>query len=253
MPRLVYVFCASILVSVLPTRAARGAEPEMAESPGWLVGVGHVVAPNPFGPGVDTVNTPIPLVGYIGERLTWLGPYLRYEFVDTRSASISGVIETRFEGIPDDVDAGPLAGIQARKPALEAGADVAFGRFMGSMRIDVSGRHYGYELLLGVQEKRRLGDRWLLEGRVGAVWQSADLTSHLYGVDAAEAGAELDPYEPGSALNYEATLFASFRINSRWIALGSVAFRILDDEIALSPIVDQDHDVGGFFGLAYRL
>jgi outer membrane protein len=253
MTKLVSMVGAAVLMGLPLNRPVHAAEPGVADSPGWLIGVGHVVAPNPYGAGVDTVNTPLPLLGYIGERLTWLGPYLRYEFVDSGAASIAGVIETRFEGIPDDVDDGPLAGVQARKPALEAGADVTYGRFVGSVRADVSGRHDGYELSLALQEKRRLGDAWLVEGRVGAVWQSANLTSYLYGVDAAEARPGLDAYEAGSALNYEASLFATYRIGARWMALGSVTFRILDDGINSSPIVDQDHDVGGFVALAYRL
>ena len=69
----------------MPARAAIGAEPGPAEPPGWLVGAGYVVAPNPFGADVDAVSTPLPLLGYIGERRTWLGPYLRYEFVDAGS------------------------------------------------------------------------------------------------------------------------------------------------------------------------
>jgi outer membrane protein len=253
MPRLVFVLCASILAALLPARAAIGAEPGPAEPPGWLLGAGYVVAPNPFGAGVDTVSTPLPLLGYIGERLTWLGPYLRYEFVNAGSARVAGAIETRFEGIPDDVQDGQLAGIRARKPALEAGADAAYGPFIGSARVDVSGRHDGYELSLGARQERRMGDAWLLEGRVGAVWQSADLTSHLYGVHAAEARTGLDAYEPGGALNYEATLSATYRISRRWMALGSMTFRLLDDDVSASPIVYRDHDVGGFVGLAYRL
>ena len=87
----------------------------------------------------------------------------------------------------------------------------------------------------------------------GAVWQSADLTSHLYAVHVAEARTGLDAYEPGGALNYEATLSATYRISRRWMALGSMMYRLLDDDVSASPIVDRDHDVGGFVGLAYRL
>jgi MipA family protein len=246
------VLGASMLVLFL-VRSSHGAEPASVESPGWLIGAGYVSAPNPFGSGVDSNSTPIPLVGYIGERLTWLGPYLRYDVVTDSAVNLAAVIETRFEGIPEDVNQGPLAGIHARKPAIEAGADVSYGRFIASIRTDVSGRHDGYEFALAVQERRRLGETWLLEGRIGAAWQSAELTSHLYGVDATETGSGLDLYEPGGALNYEASLFASYQISRRWMALGSVAVRRLDDDIRASPIVDQEYEFGGFAGFAYQL
>ena len=252
MSRLVAKYGTSILIALCSAHASHAEAPGGAEPRGWLIGVGYVSAANPFGAGVDTVSTPIPLLGYIGERLTWLGPYLRYELVEATPVSVAAVIEPRFEGITEDIDAGPLAGIHARKPALEAGADVAYGRVVASARADVSGRHNGYELSLAVKEKRYFGDGWLLEGRLGAVWLSSDLTAYLYGVDATEARPGLAFYEPAGALNYEASLFASYRIGRHWLALGSVVFRRLDDDITASPIVDRDHEVGGFIGLTYR-
>jgi MipA family protein len=252
MARLVAVLGALISISVFAVHPSHAAEPASTKPPGWLIGVGYVSARNPYGSDVDTINTAIPLLGYIGERLTWLGPYLSYELVKAAPVNVTAVIEARFEGIPEDIDDGPLAGVRARKPTLEAGADVAYGRFIGSLRADVSGRHNGYELALGLQEERHFSDTWLLKGRVGAMWQSADLTSYLYGVDATEARPGLEFYEPGGALNYEASLFASYRLSPRWMALGSVALRLLDDDISSSPIVDRDHDIGGFVGVAYR-
>src|SRR4030095_3035878 len=103
------------------------------------------------------------------------------------------------------------------------------------------------------REERHIGNSWLLDMRAGIAWQSAELTSYLYGVDAAEARPGLDSYAPGGALNYEASLFVSYQIGRRWLALGSVTFRRLDEEITRSPLVERSHDAGGFVGLAYRL
>lgn len=236
---------------------AHGAETHSSEThpvgqPGWLIGLGYISAPNPFVADVDTVDTLIPLLGYMGERLTWLGPYLSYEIVNGRRVSVAAVIETRFEGIPEDVEDGPLAGLDARRLAVEAGGDVAYGRFIGSVRADVSGRHNGYEVSLAVREERYLGESWRIEGRIGAAWQDADLTSYFYGVETADSTPTLPVYQPEAALNYEASLFVSCEIGRRWMALGSVAFRHLDDEISSSPMVAGDHDLGGFVGIVYR-
>jgi outer membrane scaffolding protein for murein synthesis (MipA/OmpV family) len=45
----------------------------------------------------------------------------------------------------------------------------------------------------------------------------------------------------------------SYQISRRWMALGSVGVRRLDDEIRSSPIVDQEFEFGGFAGFAYQL
>jgi hypothetical protein len=172
------VLGASMLI-LCSVRPSHGAQPGGMESPGWLIGVGYVAAPNPYDSGVDTASAPLPLLGYVGERLTWLGPYLRYEIVTDRPVSVAAVIETRFERIPEDVKEGTLAGIHARKPALEAGADVSYGRFIASMRTGVSGRHKGYELAFAVEEKRRVGTAWLLEGRIGAAWVRIREIDHI--------------------------------------------------------------------------
>jgi len=239
-----------MLIGVLPSLPSSGAEPEKPEPPGWLIGAGYIAAPNPYGHDVDAVNAPIPLVGYMGERLTWLGPYLAYKFL-SKPVNVAGVLAPRFEGIPEDIKDGPLAGIHARRPALEAGVDVGYARLIGSARVDVTGRHDGYELSLAAREERHIGNTWRLDMRAGIAWQSAALTSYLYGVDATEARPGLDSYAPDGALNYEASLFVSYQIGRRWLALGSVTFRRLDEEITRSPIVERNHDAGGFVGLAY--
>lgn len=251
MSRLASLLGAWILMSAAPPLL--GAQPEGAEPKGWLIGAGYVSAPNPFGREVDTVSAPIPLLGYVGERLTWLGPYLRYEFVKNAPVTVAGVLKTRFEGIPKDIEDGALAGIQARRPTLEAGVDVSYGKFVGSIRSDISGRHDGREFSLAFREKRFWNDTWLLEGQIAAVWQSAELTSYLYGVSVHEARPGLNAYEPGDALNYELSLLASYQVSPRWVCLGSASFRLLDEAITESPIVAQDHDVGVFVGIAYRL
>src|SRR5262245_1974899 len=251
MSRLMPLLGASMLIGVLSSTPSSSAEPENPKPPGWLIGAGYIAAPNPYGHEVDAVNAPIPLLGYIGERLTWLGPYLAYKFLST-PVSVAGVIAPRFEGIPEDIEDGPLAGIHARRPALEAGVDVGYARLIGSARVDISGRHDGYEFSLAAREERHIGSSWLLDMRAGVVWQSAALTSYLYGVDATEARPGLDFYAPGGALNYELSVFATYRIGQRWFALGSVAFRLLDEEITSSPIVDRSYDAGGYVGVAYR-
>jgi outer membrane protein len=252
MSKFVPLIGATLLATLFAARVSHAAQPERTQPRGWLIGAGYVMAPNPFVADVDTVSAPIPLIGYTGERLTWLGPYLSYEVVGAGRASVAAVIEARFEGIPEDIEEGPLAGLNARKPTLDAGAGLAYGRFLGSVRAEVSGRHDGYELSLSAGDERHVGETWIFRGRIGATWQSADLTSYLYGIDVTEARPGLVAYEPQEALNFEATLLASYRISAHWTALGSVAFRLLDDEISSSPIVAQDHDVGGFAALVYQ-
>lgn len=104
----------AILAILFAAPESRGAPPEHAQAHGWLIGAGYIMAPDPFVAEVDTVSAPIPHVGYTGERLTWLGPYLSYEVAGAGPASVAAVIETRFEGIPEVIEEGPLDGLKAR-------------------------------------------------------------------------------------------------------------------------------------------
>jgi outer membrane protein len=229
-----------------------GAEAEPRETQGWLVGIGYVIAPDPYAGDVATTDKAIPLIGYVGERLTWLGPYLSYELVETGRMNLDVVLAVRFEGIEEDVSSGPLTGVQAREPALEAGVDAGYGPLLASLRADASGQHNGYEVSLSLGEDWYPAARWRLEGRAGIAWQDAKLTSHFYGVDATEAGPGLAAYEPDAALNVETSLGLSRQVGNRWRVFTSVTYEAFDGEIGRSPIVDQDYQFSAFAGVTYH-
>lgn len=223
------------------------------EPSGWLIGVGYVQAPNPYAAGISDVDGVLPLVGYLGDRLRWLGPRLTYEFVDRDEARIAALAQVRFQSIDDEALAPAFDTLQPRDPALEAGMELELGPLFAAFRTDVSGRHDGYELSLAVHETWNLSDRWTFDGRIGLTWQSSDLTRYLYGVDAEEATSLLRPYAPGGALNYRASLDVTHPLTNRWFAFASVGVDFLDDEISSSPIVVDDRQAGAFLGVVYRL
>jgi outer membrane protein len=237
---------------VLALLAGTVAGAESGPTEGWLVGIGYVIAPDPYAGDVATTDKAIPLLGYVGERLTWLGPYLSYELVDTGRMNLDVVLAVRFEGIEEDVTSGPLAGVRAREPALEAGVDAGYGPLLASLRADASGQHNGYEVSLSIGEDWYPAERWRLEGRAGIAWQDAKLTSHFYGVDVTEAGPGLAAYESDAALNYETSLGLSRQVGNRWRVFTSVTYQAFDDEISRSPIVDHDYQFSAFAGITYH-
>jgi outer membrane protein len=220
---------------------------------GWMIGAGYVWAPGPYAGGARGTSDAFLLIGYAGERLTWLGPYLSYRLSGDESFELTAVAEARFEGIEDDVTEGELKGLHAREPALELGFDFGYGPLFASARADVSGRHDGFMLALGVEKEWHVADRWGLKGRIGTQWKDSKLTDYLYGIDDSETGFGLSTYAPGSSLNYQASVRLSHSFNDAWLAFAAVSYELLADEVTSSPIVDSDYDLGAFAGIAYRL
>lgn len=221
--------------------------------PGWIVGLGYVVAPDPFVGKAKDASQPFPIVGYLGERLTWLGPYVSYRIMDDDLFAVSAVAEVRFDGFDAESGDPLLLGLSERRSAVETGLDVDFGPLSLSARTDISGRHKGSSVELGFTQTWELGHQFGLETGVSAEWQSDDIVNYYYGVSATETSTGRPEYTPGSATNFGADVQLSYRLGDRSTLFLGVDGRRLDKRITRSPIVDDDYEFSAYVGFVYQL
>ncbi len=223
------------------------------EAPGWLVGIGYVHAADPYIGDAEDASTPVPLVGYIGEHLTWLGPYLSYEWIQTDQLSLRTSLELGFDGFDSDSDDVLLAGLEKRKSALEAGIEVDYGPLSLGAKTDISNRHGGSSLSASIGNAWQLNKRLSLEASLSAQWLSRDIVDYYYGVSSAEALTSRPVYTPGQALNTGIDIQLSYQLGERsMVFIGADAMR-LDKEITNSPIVEDDYESSAFVGFVYQL
>ena len=71
---------------------------------------------------------------------------------------------------------------------------------------------------------------------------SEDTTDFLYGING---------YAPDSAVNVSFAVIGSYKFSKNWLMLGGAGVNLLDDEIADSPIVEDDTQSMALLGVAY--
>jgi outer membrane protein len=142
-----------------------------------------------------------------------------------------------------------------RDYAIELGiellTDGAWGALQFSVFHDASDTHSGYELFADYSFGWR-SHRWYIEPSIGASYKSADLNNYFWGVTPQEAGFVVLPFEPGAGINWHARFVLGYQLNRHWSMTLVAEYERLNDEAALSPIVEE-HDVKGVFaGMTWR-
>ncbi len=170
----------------------------------WVVGLEYVAAPDPFVGDAESASQFFSTIGYIGERFTWLGPYLNYRLLDQDWFTVSAVAELHFAGLDTDTDDPLLAGLDERESAVEIGFDVNIGYLSLYGRHDAFDTHEGGSLDLAVGQRWELTDRSRLEASVYGEWQDENRVQYYYGVTLAEIARNRPAYAPNSSTSYGA-------------------------------------------------
>jgi outer membrane protein len=244
---------ALLTIATFNTGAAMAGNPPMEDPPGWIVGFGYVFAPSPFVGKGGNVSQPVPLLGYVGERLTWIGPSISYLLAGDEHRNIRTVAEMRFEGRDHDRQDPRLAALRKRRSAFEVGVDATFGYLSLAARTDISGQHSGYSFKADIGNEWPINERNLFSARAFTEWRSTKLANYYYGVAAAESAVNLPAYAPGSAFNQGIELQWSYRLHQRAMLVAGISYQRLDDAIAASPLLDSRYQKEGTVGFIYQL
>ena len=141
-----------------------------------------------------------------------------------------------------------------RDYAIELGVESLIDGDWGAATLrafhDVSGTHGGYELAAYVSRRWTTG-RMTIAPTIGASYKSASLNDYYWGVHPDEASVALPAYQAGGGFAFEGGLQTNyyFRRNLR-LAL-SVNYERLSDEVADSPLAQDDYVLAWFSGLAW--
>lgn len=233
----------------------------------WRVGANLMAGTNPYVGEDDAGVALLPVVAYKGERFyANLGnpglSFFRgssdfggigYSLFKEENYQIDLVGRLRAMGLdPDDED--ELAGLDERKPGLDAGVSLLWETGMGELNIDlltdISNRSKGQEVLLSYAYPLTRGS-WTLRPEVGVSWQSSDLTDYYVGVDADEVRAGRPAYEADAAVIPFVGVELEYAISKQTSLLGGVGYGRLGDDINDSPILDERDVGGGYLGLTY--
>jgi outer membrane protein len=141
-----------------------------------------------------------------------------------------------------------------RDYAIELGFETLFDGEWGAAAVhgfrDVSGTHDGFEVGANYSYRFTRG-RFSLAPSVGVAYKSRKLNDYYWGVHADEASALITEYHADDGFGWEAGLRASHYLTKDLRLAMSVNYERLQDSVARSPLVRDDHVLGWYAGLAW--
>ena len=152
----------------------------------------------------------------------------------------------------------PAPPVQVNPPerdyAIEAGVESLIDGDWGAAELrafhDVSGTHGGYELSAHYSWRWTRG-RLSVAPTVGVSFKSAQMNDYYWGVHANEASDALPEYNAGAGFNLEGGVVTSYYFTRNLRFALSVNYERLADEIASSPLAEDDYVMAYFSGLAW--
>lgn len=218
------------------------------------VGLGMVGQSSPYRNSNAQPVQAIPAIFYIGERLQWTGPRVRYTLSGSTDWRLALQGDLRL-GAYEEADSPYLAGMGDRDTTFMLGLAVIGDlpgnfRLSGSLSQDLFDRSGGQVASLSLSRGFQWGNA-RLSPSVGVNWLSGNLAEYEFGVPAASATEWRPSYSPGSAVNPELGLSVFYEITTGWQLIGNIGVEQLDDTLTDSPLVDEERLAKGFLALGY--
>lgn len=115
---------------------------------------------------------------------------------------------------------------------------------------EFTGLHHGDEVRLSIAKHWSSGKHHVI-GSLGAVWQSEEVINYYYGVTPPEAD-ERGTYTADAAITGIARIDWNYELTERWDLRFLASYRRLPDEIAASPLINDNKVITVFVGGVYH-
>ena len=193
----------------------------------------------------------LPVIGYKGEKLNILGPFISYKISEVSDFSLLLQAAPRFQNF-DETDSFIFQGMKDRKLSIDAGASLNYKRHdwkvSFSTMFDVLNRSNGNELVTAISNTIRFGPVFV-EPRLSFSYLNSDHVDYYYGVGLSEVTLNRPEYVGKSALNpsFELSIstpiffggYTQFNLKRTWFS----------KEITNSPLVENSDSIT--FRLSY--
>lgn len=218
------------------------------------LGIGMVGRSSPYLGSTKSVTQVIPGITYVGERLQWFGPALRYGIAGSGKLRLAAAAEYRI-GSYEESDSDFLSGLGDRDDTLMAGLAMQY-EISNGFELELGYQHDVLDKIGGGLANARLS-RGIPVGRVTLVpqiafnWLSSELSNYDFAVPEAVATADRPAYELGSTTSYELGLGAFLEVSKNWQVIISLAAERLSSDVVASPIVEDRNVIKGFATFSY--
>jgi outer membrane protein len=221
----------------------RGEAREKIERQGFVYGAGLVVKKEIY-KGFDRRVIPLPTIGYRGEKLTVLAPFVSYDLAKFEAIKFSLRAAPRFQGF-DDSDSDIFEGMEERRFSMDTGVGLRYAKNdwkvdIGAM-FDVLNRSNGYELHSRLGRVFNYGP-FFFEPKVTVSYVDAKHVDYYYGVASDEVNSFRSQYSGESTVNTSFDFSVSTPIFFGGFTSISVGRTWFGSGITDSPLVEDSSD-----------
>ena len=221
-----------------------GTEGEQKNKSTFLYGLGASVSTEIY-KGYSTRVTPLPLIGYKGEKLTVLGPFISYKVTQYQDFTVSAKLAPRFQGY-DESDSDIFIGMKERKNSLDAGFGIEYAhndwKMAFTSMFDVLDRSNGVEVKSTLGRSYRVGPVFI-EPSVSLSYVDENHVDYYYGVNESEINQDREAYRGDSALNKSLALSVATPMFFGGLTRMNIEYTWFDKNITNSPLVDSNSSV----------
>ncbi len=208
---------------------------------GFIYGLATGISQQPY-IDVNTNYVVFPFIGYRGDRLNILGPFVSYRVKRDDYIDFALHIQPRFDGY-EASDSPIFEGMKDRDLSIDVGLSLTHKKNDWKAQIkglgDILGRSNGKGVTLNLGKTIRNGP-FFFEPNVGLEFLDSQYVDYYYGVSLSEATIERSAYEGRSAFSY--SFGVSFRtpILFNGFTRLSLSYKKLGSNITKSQLVDGD-------------
>ena len=218
------------------------------------VGIGAIGRSSPYRGSSESVVRVIPAITYVGERLQWFGPALRYGLAGSGKLRFAATAEYRIASY-EESDSDVLIGLGDREDTLMAGLGLQYEIAKG-FELEVGYQHDVLDRIGGGLASARLsravraGSATFVPG-VAYNWLGSDISNHDFGVPGSAATVDRPGYAPGSTTSLEVGLRTFIELSEEWNLLINLSGEKFDSDVTASPIVSDDVVIKGLAIISY--
>ncbi|MCO7191219.1 MULTISPECIES: MipA/OmpV family protein [unclassified Pseudoalteromonas] len=219
----------------------RGALRAQMEPKGFLYGIGLGVSEEIY-QGYDRRVIPLPILGYRGDKLSILGPFISYEILEINDIELVLQASPRFQGY-DESDSDVFKGMAERDFSMDGGVGIKYERenwkFGISAVHDVLDKSDGYEVSTSLAKVYKSGP-FFYEPSLSVSYLDSHHVDYYYGVRLSEATSARPQYVGDNATNVALGFSISTPIFFGGFTQLAFDYTWFDDSITDSPLVDSD-------------
>jgi outer membrane protein len=218
------------------------------------LGLGVIARSSPYRDSTQNVTQAIPAVTYVGERLQWFGPTLRYGIAGSGKLRLAATAEYRI-GVYEEADSDFLLGLGDREDTLLGGLGLQYEIAEG-FELELLYQHDVLDRIGGGMANVRLlrGIPWgtaVFVPQVAFNWLDSAMSNHDFGVLQSAATMDRPAYRLGSTTSVEVGSGVFVELTESWRIIVNLAGERLEDSVVESPIVDDDVVIKGLAIVTY--